>query len=40
MTFNDVTDEGRLTFAVGARQVELAATIHSAIAVVVRFTFE
>jgi hypothetical protein len=40
MTFNDVTDEGRLTIAMGARQVELATTIHSAIAVVVGFALE
>ena len=40
MTFNDVTDEGRLTLAVGTRQVELATTIHSAIAVIVSFALE
>ncbi len=40
MTFNDVADEGRLTIAMGARQVELATTINSAIAVVVGFALE
>ncbi len=40
MTCNDVTDEGRLTIAMGARQIELASTIHSAIAIVVGFTLE
>jgi hypothetical protein len=40
MTFNDVTDEGRLTIAMGTRQVELATTIHRAIAVIIRFTLE
>jgi hypothetical protein len=40
MTFNDVTDEGRLTIAMGAWQVKLAATIHSAIAVIVGFALE
>jgi hypothetical protein len=40
VTFNDVTDEGRLAIAVGARQVELATTIHSAIAVIIGFALE
>jgi hypothetical protein len=40
VAFNDVTDEGRLAIAVGGRQVELATTIHSAIAVIVGFALE
>jgi hypothetical protein len=40
VAFHDVTDEGRLTIAVGARQVELATAIHSAIAVIIGFTLE
>jgi hypothetical protein len=40
MAFNNVTDEGRLAMAVGARYVELATTIHSTIAVVIGFTLE
>jgi hypothetical protein len=40
MPFNDAADEGRLTVAIGARHVELATTIHSAIAVGVSFTLE
>ena len=40
MTFNKVTDEGGLTIAMGARQVELATTIHRAIAVIVSFALE
>jgi hypothetical protein len=40
MTFNDVTDEGGLRIAMGARQVELATAIYSAIAVVVSFALE
>jgi hypothetical protein len=40
MAFNDVADEGRLAIAVGAGYVELATTVHSAIAVVVGFTLE
>ncbi len=40
VTFNDVTDEGRLTIAKSARQIELATTIHSAIAVIVSFALE
>jgi len=40
MARNDFADEGRLTIAVGTRQVELATAIHSAIAVVIGFTLE
>ena len=40
MAFDDGADEGRLTIAVGARQVELTTTIHSAIAVVIGFALE
>src|SRR3990170_1251349 len=40
MTFNEVTDEGRLTISMGARQVELATTIHRAIAVIISFALE
>jgi hypothetical protein len=40
MAFNDVADEGRLAIAVGARYVELATTIHSAVAVVIGFALE
>ncbi len=40
MAFNDVADEGRLTIAMGARQIELATAIHGAIAVIVSFAFE
>jgi hypothetical protein len=40
MAFNDVTDEGRLTISMGARQVELATTIHSAIAVIISVALE
>ncbi len=40
VAFNDVTDEGRLTIAVRARQVELATAIHSAIAVIISFALE
>src|SRR5262245_45346741 len=40
MAFNDVADEGRLAIAVGARYVELASTIHSAVAVVIGFALE
>ena len=40
MTLNIITDEGRLTIAMGARQVELATTIHSAIAVIISFALE
>ena len=40
MAFNDVADEGRLTIAVGARQVELATAIHGAIAVIISFALE
>jgi hypothetical protein len=40
MAFNDVPDEGRLAIAVGARQVELATAIHSAIAVIIGFALE
>jgi hypothetical protein len=40
MAFNDVADEGRLTIAMGTRQVELATTIYSAIAVIVSFALE
>ena len=40
MALNDVTDEGRLAIAVGARYVELASTIHSAVAVVIGFALE
>jgi len=40
MAFDDVADEGRLTIAVGARQVELAAAIHSAIAIIVSMVLE
>jgi hypothetical protein len=40
MARNNVADKGRLTIAVGTRQVELATTIHGAIAVVVSLAFE
>src|SRR5688572_12745640 len=40
MAFNDVANEGRLTIAMGAWKVELATTIHGAIAVVVGFALE
>jgi hypothetical protein len=40
MAFNDVTHEGRLAITVGARYVELATTIHSAVAVVIGFALE
>jgi len=40
MTFNDITDERRLTIAMRARQVELASAIYGAIAVIVSFTLE
>jgi hypothetical protein len=40
MTFDDITNLGRLTIAMGARQVELATTIYSAIAIIVSFTLE
>jgi hypothetical protein len=40
VAFNDVANEGRLTMAVGTRQVELAATIHSAIAVIISLALE
>ena len=40
MAFNDIADEGRLAKAVGARQVELAAAIDGAIAVVIGFALE
>jgi hypothetical protein len=40
MAFHNVADEGRLAVTVGARQVELATTIHRAIAIVIGFTLE
>jgi hypothetical protein len=40
MAFDDVADEGRLTIAVGARQIELATAIDLAIAVIVGFALE
>jgi hypothetical protein len=40
MAFNDVADEGRLTKAVCARQVELAAAVRSAITVIISFALE
>jgi hypothetical protein len=40
MAFDNVTDEGRLAVAVGAGYVELATTIHGAIAVVIGFALE
>ncbi len=40
MAFDDVADEGRLAIAVGAGDVELAAAIHGAIAVVIGFALE
>ena len=40
MAFDDVADKGRLTIAVGAGQVELAAAVELAIAVVVSFALE
>ena len=40
MPFHDIADEGRLTVAVGTREVELTAAIHGTIAVVVRFALE
>jgi hypothetical protein len=40
MAFNEVADEGRLAIAVSARQVELATTVHGAIAVVIGFALE
>ena len=40
MALNDVADEGRLTLAMGARQIELATAIHGAITVIVGFAFE
>jgi hypothetical protein len=40
MAFNDPTDEGRLAIAVGAGYVELATTIHSAVAVVIGFALK
>ncbi len=40
MAVNDFADEGRLTIAVGARQVELATAIDGAIAVVIGLAFE
>src|SRR3972149_7731465 len=40
MTVNDATDEGGLAIAVGAREIELATAIHSAIAVIVSLALE
>ena len=40
MALDDVADEGRLTLAMGARQIELATAIHGAITVIVGFAFE
>jgi hypothetical protein len=40
MAFDDVADESRLTIAVGARQVELAAAIYGAVAVVIGFALK
>src|SRR5262245_7998849 len=40
MACNDLADEGRLTIAVGARQIELATAIHCAIAVIVSLALE
>ena len=40
MTFNDITGVGKLTIAVGARNIVLAAAIHSAVAVVIGFALE
>jgi hypothetical protein len=39
MPFNDLTDERGLAIAMGARQVELAATVYSAVAVVIGLAF-
>jgi hypothetical protein len=40
MALNDGADEGRLTIAVGTRQVELATTIHGATTVIVSLALE
>jgi hypothetical protein len=40
MAFDDVADEGRLAITIGARQVELAAAVDLAVAVIVGFTLE
>ena len=40
MTLDDVADEGRLTIAIGAGQIELAAAVDLAIAVIVSFALE
>jgi hypothetical protein len=40
MAFDDVADIGRLTIAIGAGQIELAAAVDLAIAVVVSFALE
>jgi hypothetical protein len=40
MTFDDVADERRLTIAMSARQIELAAAVDLAVTVVVGLTLE
>ena len=40
MAFDDVTDIGRLTIAIGAGNIELTAAVDLAIAVVVSFALE
>jgi hypothetical protein len=40
MAFDDVADIGRLTIAIGAGQIELAAAVDLAIAVAVSFALE
>ena len=40
MTFNEVTDLGKMTIAVGARYIVLAAAIHSAMTVIASFALE
>ena len=40
MAFDDVADEGRLTIAVSARQIELATAVELAVAVIIGLTLE
>ena len=40
MAVDDVSDKGRLTIALGAGQIELAAAVDLAVAVIIRFTLE
>jgi hypothetical protein len=40
MAIHKIADKGRLTITMSARQIELAGTVHGAIAVVIRFALE